>query len=152
MHIVSVQLMFLGLTKLKSLSPIEWQILIASSVLLPLVALSLKLVGFKRTQVFIGDPISIHAKAFSPKPKMPVLARKIARMVLVAAKHGFHRSSCLEKSLVLWWLLKRKGIDAQLRIGVQKEDSVFAAHAWLELDGKVLIDSEDTVQRYCTMI
>jgi hypothetical protein len=140
------------LTKLKSLSPIEWQILIASSVLLPLVALSLKLVGFKRTQVFIGDPISIYSKAFSSKPKMPVLARKIARMVPVAANYGLHRSSCLEKSLVLWWLLKRKGIEAQLRIGVQKEGSVFGAHSWLELDGKVLIDSEDTVQRYCTMI
>jgi hypothetical protein len=140
------------LTKLKSLSLTEWRVLIASLVLLPLAALSLRLFGFKRIQVFLADSASPHGQVSLPKQQMLAAARTVARMVSVAAKHGLHHSSCLEKSLALCWLLKRQGIIAQLRIGVDKEGSVFSAHSWVELNGRVLIDSEDTVQRYYTMI
>jgi len=35
-------------------------------------------------------------------------------------------------------MLRRRGIVSRLRFGVRLEDGVFAAHAWLECDGRVV--------------
>jgi len=56
-------------------------------------------------------------------------------MVLAAARNSPIPSTCLERSLSLWWLLARQGIDTQFRIGVRKDDEKFAAHAWVERHG-----------------
>jgi len=58
-----------------------------------------------------------------------------SRMVLAAARNSLVPSTCLERSIALWWLLARQGIATQLRIGVRKDDEKFAAHAWVERDG-----------------
>jgi hypothetical protein len=42
-------------------------------------------------------------------------------------------------------LLQREGYAPQLRIGVSKAEG-FAAHAWLELEGKVLIGDSDVAR------
>ena len=42
---------------------------------------------------------------------------------------------------MLWWLLRRRGIAAELRIGARKEFERFEAHAWVEVDSAVLNDA-----------
>jgi hypothetical protein len=69
-------------------------------------------------------------------------------MVLAAARHSPVSSTCLERSLSLWWLLARQGIVAQLRIGVRKEGEKFAAHAWVEHEGTAVGEPEDTHVHY----
>jgi len=69
-------------------------------------------------------------------------------MVRIAAEHGFLRVNCLERSLTLWWLLGRRGIESQLRIGVRTASGQFEAHAWVERDGIALNDSNDVGQRF----
>ena len=50
---------------------------------------------------------------------------------------------CLDRAVALWWLLSRERIAATLRIGVRKADATrLAAHAWVEHDGRVLLDEE----------
>ena len=51
-----------------------------------------------------------------------------------AARNLFFHTNCLEQSLVLWWLLRRRGIAADLRIGARKDSDRFEAHAWVEFD------------------
>jgi Transglutaminase-like superfamily len=68
-------------------------------------------------------------------------AELIARMAAAAARNLFISTNCLEQSLVLWWLLRRRGISAELRIGARKELDRFEAHAWVEVDSAVLNDS-----------
>jgi hypothetical protein len=58
-----------------------------------------------------------------------------------ASRNLFFHANCLEQSLVLCWLLRRRGIDAVLRIGARKESERFEAHAWVELDSQVLNDA-----------
>ena len=73
-------------------------------------------------------------------------ARRIAHLVRIAASHGPWRGNCLKQSLVLWWLLARRHIAAEIRFGIPKEQSGdFSAHAWVEVNGINLSDS-DTVQ------
>ena len=59
----------------------------------------------------------------------------IARMEAAAARHLPFQPNCLEQSLALWWLLRRRGIPADLRIGVRKDAANFEAHAWVEAGG-----------------
>jgi hypothetical protein len=47
-------------------------------------------------------------------------------------------SRCLTRSLVLMALLARRGVASKLVIGVRPGDD-FAAHAWLERDGRPLL-------------
>jgi Transglutaminase-like superfamily len=75
-------------------------------------------------------------------------AQRVARMVAAAARNGPWRTTCLEQSLVLLWLLNRRGIPARLRIGVRKEEGELEAHAWIESGGVVLNDTADVSERY----
>jgi len=49
-------------------------------------------------------------------------------------------ASCLTQALAARTLLGLKGQNSQLKIGVGKdEDGKFMAHAWVEIDGKIII-------------
>jgi hypothetical protein len=51
-------------------------------------------------------------------------------------------ASCLEKAMTARALLRRYGHPADLRFGVDDEES-FAAHAWVESDGEVVVGSAE---------
>lgn len=59
--------------------------------------------------------------------------------------------SCLPRSLTLWWLLQRRGIDCDIHFGVRKNDDDFGAHAWVEWNGRALTDSVDPRAAYTTL-
>jgi len=56
------------------------------------------------------------------------------------------RAECLQRSAVLTCLMRRYGLPAQMVIGTQKLP--FRAHAWVELDGRVVNDKQDMPQLY----
>ena len=59
---------------------------------------------------------------------------------------------CLTQALALQWLLRRHGEESSLQIGVRKnQDGEFAAHAWLEQDGQVLIGGKSSPFEYARM-
>jgi Transglutaminase-like superfamily len=117
------------------------------ALLLPLVSLSLKLRGFRATQAalerFLKIP-SIQRDSTEQRQRMALTVR----MVQAAVRHGIGRPSCLEESLVLWWLLGRQGIAAELRIGIRKEQGKFGAHAWVERDGAALNQADGQHHHY----
>lgn len=51
------------------------------------------------------------------------------------------RARCLEQSLVLYYLLRKQGVAAKYRQGVQPHP--FQAHAWVEYLGKVINDVDE---------
>jgi hypothetical protein len=111
-------------------------------VLLPIVSLSLRWRGFRATRAAL--------ERFSPKvilgqegPTASGRVAQTAHMVNLADRHGLVHPSCLAKSLTLWWLLRREGIPANLRIGIRKENEKFEAHAWVERDGAALNEPEE---------
>jgi hypothetical protein len=67
-----------------------------------------------------------------------------ARLVGIAAERGLYRAKCLERSLVLRWILSREGVDARIVLGARKENDEMQAHAWVEVDGVSLDDVTDT--------
>ena len=75
-------------------------------------------------------------------------AERVCRMVVAVDRHSPMRSTCLERSLTLWWLLARKGVTTQLRIGARKSEGKFEAHAWVERNGKAIGEPEGTHLHY----
>lgn len=52
-------------------------------------------------------------------------------------------ATCLSSALALQRLLAANGHDSELHIGVAGDGGAFAAHAWLERDGRILIGEDD---------
>ncbi len=65
-------------------------------------------------------------------------------LVAVAARHHFVRARCLEQALVCQRLLARRGVAAELRIGVRRAGAGLAAHAWLEAGGRPIGEPRPT--------
>jgi Transglutaminase-like superfamily len=102
----------------------------------------LRLAGYRRwrrwLEHFVPDatahtPREARASANASAPSAQ--AREVARLESAAAQRLPWRTNCLEQSLVLWWLLRRRGIAAELRIGARKQEGTFEAHAWVEVAG-----------------
>ena len=66
--------------------------------------------------------------------------RQLANLSTATARRLFIRTNCLEQSLVIWFLLRRRGVPATLCFGGRKDGDQFEAHAWVEWQGAVLND------------
>jgi hypothetical protein len=54
------------------------------------------------------------------------------------------RTNCLPRALTLSWLLARRSVPSQLRVGVRRDDrGALAAHAWVEVDGRPVNEPAD---------
>ena len=71
------------------------------------------------------------------------LVERTVASVVTAAAFFPGRAICLEQSLALYVLLRRRGVPVELRIGVQAFP--FSAHAWLELRGVPIEENADFV-------
>jgi hypothetical protein len=131
------------------LKPAERRIVLEAATTLSATWVGLRVLGFRRWNATIERfPFekSVEAdrrSASRVNPSTVDMASAIAMKLDLAARHLFFRTNCLERSLALRWLLRRRGIAAELRIGARKESALFEAHAWIELDGVVLNDPDE---------
>ncbi|MGB9463620.1 MAG: lasso peptide biosynthesis B2 protein [Candidatus Acidiferrum sp.] len=117
-----------------------------AAALLPLISFSLRLRGFRKTQVLLQKFLSTPDKASNIST--PARMDLTVRLVRAAVRHSVGHPTCLEESLALWWLLGRQGIAAELRIGVRKQGEKFEAHAWVEREGTALNEPESLHEHY----
>jgi hypothetical protein len=68
----------------------------------------------------------------------PNAIEQICEAVDMASIWYWKRALCLQRSAATACLLKRFGVPAQMVIGAQQ--APFRAHAWVEVDGKVVND------------
>jgi len=115
-------------------------------VLLPLTVLSLRLFGFQKTRDLLAAWVPADVLDDAAVDREHV--RATARMMRFALAGGFIHASCLPRSLVLWFLLRRQRIQAHLRIGVRKEQAELDAHAWVECLGVIANDRRRVSTRW----
>jgi len=112
-------------------------------LLLPAIALGLKIFGFRRLYLFLLHhsrlPLS---KTEAVQDAASQAERLAAAVVCVNRRILPYESRCLLESLVLLWVLRRAGIPAELFLGVRTIMGPFEAHAWVEYDGRVLNDDD----------
>ena len=129
--------------------PEDRRLILRAAVILPLTELGLRVFGFQRWKELIEK----FALAPQGSPSLPAeeqrqAAERSARAVRSVQLHGPSTPNCLERSITLWWLLRREGIDGELHIGARKDGAKFEAHAWVEWRGEVLNDGSDVHRHY----
>lgn len=134
-------------SKLTSLSRAELIILIQAFFLLPIVRISRRMLFRKLHRASSYTNWHSSEKA-SSNPNNLEMARRIARMVSIAGAHTLCRSSCLDRSFLLWALLRLRNIDSCLFLGVRRDLENFEAHAWVEINGAVLNDTDDVREKF----
>ena len=121
----------------------EQKVLLASLALLPLFWLGLRLAGLRRFQAWLDrSPVAQRT------PLSQAEAAALGVAVNRAANHVLGPATCLTRSLLLRWLLRRYGTSSDLRIGVRLEGGGLLAHAWVEKDGIPLNDRPEVVACY----
>jgi hypothetical protein len=129
-------------------------IFLRAAAVLPVISVSLKVRGFQATQKFLLHSFPIARRA-SQKNSIDIVGdlertELTSRIVNAAIRHVWRASTCLEKSLALWWLLGRQGIACELRIGARKLEGKFEAHAWVEREGAALSEPQQEHRHYAT--
>ncbi len=127
------------LKKILRLAPAELSVLAQACVGIPIVRLALCFTSVARLQTI--EARSRRSFTFSLS-RVTVTPEQIARLVRLAGQHGICRATCLEQSLVLRHLLRRRGIDAQIVFGARKTGPETQAHAWVEVNGVPLNEDD----------
>jgi hypothetical protein len=104
---------------------------------LPLISLSLGFAGYGRTRNWVErfTPVSIPRIASTTDMES---AERLAQLADIAGRRGLFSSTCLRQSLLVYGLLRLRGLGPELKLGVRKQDGLFDAHAWVSLDGAEL--------------
>jgi hypothetical protein len=132
------------IARLRSVRKEQWPVVLAAVFLLPAVQLSLRFRGFKRT----AGTLAAHS-ARRAVPAEPSEARTAAEAVGLVAGRPAIGARCLGRSLVLWFLLRRRGTDAQLVIGADApRGGELPAHAWVEVAGEPVNDAPNVRERF----
>jgi hypothetical protein len=134
--------------KLRGLSWAERLLLAQAAVALPAVAALIRVRGLKGCQALLARLSPLANPGLRADGPAESLARGVVRIVTAAAAHGPYRANCLQQSVTLWWLLRRRGLEGELRIGTRKMDGHVDAHAWVEFSGRALNESRDVGARY----
>lgn len=115
-------------------------------ILLVLVDASLKFKGVKKTEQILRNLSSnIQEKKDENNNLSTVLIT--GKMVGIASKY-YQEATCLRRSLVLWYLLRKQGIKSKLCVGVRKEKQNFESHAWIEYLGIPINENESISQKF----
>jgi hypothetical protein len=110
-------------------------------VLIAALKLALRVSGFAPTMRWIRSRTDTRGRDADP-----AAIQAIAYQVALAAALYPGRARCLEQSLTLFYLLRRRGIDVQFRLGVQPHP--FSAHAWVEHAGVPVNDVPEHVGHF----
>ena len=108
--------------------------LLVLAVLQPLLSLSLRVLGYKRTRAWLER----HSPSAGARPATPdeaIAAQRTAELASIAGRRGPVATTCLRQALAVHWLLRRRGLQPELRLGVDRIGSAPDMHAWVELEG-----------------
>lgn len=136
------------LAKLRALSGPERRLLLVCLAATPVVATGLAVFGFRRMHAVMARRSPPRPPRFGSERDAEAWARSAGRVVAIAAGRGPVRATCLRQSLLLWWLLRRDGIETVVRVGVNRVDGTLNAHAWVELRGRPINDADDVALRF----
>ncbi len=127
---------------------VEWGLFLQAVVLIPAIRLALLVMSFHQVHAFLKALLP----AFSPRGERtdPPSGRiaQAAQTVDLASRHTVVGNTCLHRSMALWWLLGRRGVDSHLRFGVRKDGAHLNAHAWVEYQGRVVNDQPTVGTEY----
>jgi hypothetical protein len=125
-------------TRWRQLAVDERLIAVRLLFLLPVIDLSLRSVGFQRSWAWLARFAPAETAMGTVNADAAAAAARLAWLARAIGARSPWRTSCLRQALAVWWLLRRRRLPAELKIGVIRRNPPFQAHAWVELDGVAL--------------
>ena len=135
------------LWRFRQRSPIEQRCLLQALCWLPLMHSGVRLIGFKRGCQLLTQ-WSAQDNPITDPEQVGLTIQQCEQALHLAVQYGLYPGNCLSQSLTLWWLLRRQGVESELRIGVRTVAGRFQAHAWIEYQGQPLHEVQDVRQHY----
>jgi hypothetical protein len=129
----------------RALSFADQRTLLTAAACMPLFWLGLRILGLPRFQARLQRSKVTRGAAMT----LPDI-QALGELVNIAARHTLGPRTCLTRSLLLGWLLRRRGVESQLRIGVRLNQGVFDAHAWVECSGVPVNDQPDVGTQFAS--
>ncbi len=111
-------------------------------IALPLVSACLRWLGYRRTLALVEARSELPARRAATAIERDQ-ARQLASLAALAGRRGL-RATCLPQAMVLHLLLRRRGLDPQLKLGVRRSEPEPDMHAWVELGGVSLDPAPST--------
>ena len=119
--------------------------LLTAAAWMPIFWLGLRVLGLPRFQAWlVCTKMSV-----CPATTLPEV-QALGELVNIAARHTLGSRTCLARSLLLGWLLHRRGVVSKLRIGVRLTQGMLDAHAWVECEGVPVNDSPDVNAQFAS--
>src|SRR5688572_5047360 len=128
-RMVSLSMQVNNLNKVRQLPREDRSRLFQSLLFLPLIHLALLSLGYYRLRGMMERFSRLNVRSIAAtESEFVQQARKVARIVDIAAERGAYKATCLRRSLLLWWFLRREGIPSDIRFGVRKGEGKLEAH------------------------
>lgn len=113
---------------------------------------ALQVIGLQRLLAHLDAPPATGAMAPGTRDQLLNDGRRIAGYADAWLRRPRPRNACLRRSLLLFGRLRRAGLPVTFCLGIRKDQALGShdpvdGHAWLELDGRVLLESEATAER-----
>ena len=141
-----------NLTKIRLLSKNERRLLLKSVLLLPVIHIALLILDYYRLRKVMENltPLKPIDKSVSEKAILQ-RAQEIAQIVSIAAQYGLYKATCLRRSLLVWWFLRKEGVGSKICFGVRMSECQLEAHAWVEYQGTIVNDSLKIHDQYTVL-
>jgi len=117
---------------------------IQSLIVCLLSVIALRVIGFGRWKriLWVSSGGTKLADKGLSREDIKIVEATYAVIDMVARNIPGRLITCLPRSLTLWWILRRYGVKAELRLGVRNAGERFAAHAWVVCHGTVIGEAE----------
>lgn len=113
------------------------------------VTLVLRVGGYRRCRAWLETRLPTTAAPWPQESARVVV--ELDAWAVRAASEQLPWGSCLSRSLTLWWLLARRGIETEILFGVRRNQEDLAAHAWVEWGDQPLTDPVDPRLHYTSL-
>lgn len=107
------------------------------------IRLMLWVLPYRRWRQIAAQMIRVENERQLERPQV----NQITRAVRVMSKY-VPQASCLTQALAAQTLLANEGQRSQLRVGVTQNGGKLEAHAWVQIDGRVVIGGRESVVRF----
>lgn len=135
------------LRRLRALSAPDRSLLLRAWAALLIIDLGLRTLGYAGLRRRLE-------RRWPPTAKPAGDPDSLARTVDRAARHHLYPMRCLQRSLALEHLLRKRGHAAGIRFGVRRigARNELSAHAWVEVDGRPLGEPGEIEGRFARLV
>ena len=84
--------------------------------------------------------------AIPPEPL--AYALDVAALTRAVSAYSPFRARCLEHSITVWYLLRRKGVAGELVLGTRLRGDAVDHHAWVTLGGRIVTEVQSPGWEY----